>query len=340
VFVALGLVIASRSNSFVELICANVILGAGLGASTWVASATVIANWFGQRRGTVLGLCTAGMETGGMVMMFIVGYVISRYSWRVAYLAVSIPTVVLILPLIVLVVRTRPQSSSVQTAADAAKALPGYEFVNAVKTRSYWLLLLLNFFWGFSAAGAFAHIIAYQTDIGYSERFATNVAAVILGLSAIGKPSLGALADHIGGKYVLGSGLIITGVGYLTLLGASRGWVIVPAVMLVGFTLAAPVGLVPMVLAETFGLKRFGSLMGWLGLIFTFGLFFGPLVVGGMFDVFGSYTYAYEACAAASIIAGFSSFLCAAPQPSLWRRSDESRSSSAPIRAVSSRLER
>jgi MFS family permease len=73
-----------------------------------------------------------------------------------------------------------------------------------------------------------------------------------------------------------------------------------------------------MVLSETFGLKRFGSLMGWLGLIFTFGLFFGPLVVGGMFDVFGSYTYAYEACAAASIIAGFSSFLCAAPQLSLW----------------------
>jgi MFS family permease len=108
------------------------------------------------------------------------------------------------------------------------------------------------------------------------------VAAVILGLSAIGKPSLGAFADHIGGKYVLGSGPIITGVGYLTLLGASRGWVIVSAVMLVGFTLAAPVGLVPMALAETLGLKRFGSLMGWLGLIFTFGLFFGPLVVGRM----------------------------------------------------------
>jgi hypothetical protein len=28
---------------------------------------------------------------------------------------------------------------------------------------------------------------------------------------------------------------------------------------------AAPVALVPMVTAETFGLKRFGSLFGWLG---------------------------------------------------------------------------
>jgi MFS family permease len=95
VLVALGLVMASRSNSFAELICANVILGVGLGASTWVPSSTVIANWFGERRGTVLGLATAGMEAGGMVMVFFVGYVIARYSWRTAYLLVSIPTLLL-----------------------------------------------------------------------------------------------------------------------------------------------------------------------------------------------------------------------------------------------------
>jgi MFS family permease len=93
--------------------CANVVLGVGLGASTWVASATVIANWFGERRGTVLG--TAGMETGGMVMMFIVGYVISRYSWRVEYLVVSIPTVVLILPLISI---GRKDTASILVCAD------------------------------------------------------------------------------------------------------------------------------------------------------------------------------------------------------------------------------
>ncbi len=160
-------------------------------------------------------------------------------------------------------------------------------------------------------------------DIGYSEHFATNVVAIILGLTAIGKPSMGALADHIGGKGVLGLGLIITGSGFLTLLGVRHGWVVAPAIMLIGFTLAAPVGLIPMVLAETFGLRRFGSLMGWLGLVFTFGLFSGPLVVGRMFDVFRSYTPAYEMCAAASIIAGFCAFLCAAPEPSLWTRADE-----------------
>jgi MFS family permease len=324
VLVALGLVMASRSNSFAELICANVILGVGLGASTWVPSSTVIANWFGERRGTVLGLATAGMETGGMVMVFFVGYVIARYSWRAAYQLVSIPTLVLMLPLIVLVVQTRPQSSSMQSVADATKALPGYEFADALRMRSYWLLLFASFLWGFSAAGVFTHIVAYQVDIGYSEHFATNVVAIILGLTAIGKPSMGALADHVGGKGVLGLGLIITGSGFLTLLGARHGWVVVPAIVLIGFTLAAPVGLMPMVLAETFGLRRFGSLMGWLGLIFTFGLFSGPLVVGKMFDVFRSYTSAYEMCAAASIVAGFLAFLCAAPESSLWRRAHES----------------
>jgi hypothetical protein len=45
----------------------------GLGASTILPSTMVIANWFGERRGTALGLATAGMEFGGMTMLC--GYV-------------------------------------------------------------------------------------------------------------------------------------------------------------------------------------------------------------------------------------------------------------------------
>src|SRR5271155_3570390 len=71
--VAAGLLSASRATSFYGLLAANVAIGIGLGASAWLPSSVVIANWFGDRRGTALGIATAGMESGGMVMTFVLG---------------------------------------------------------------------------------------------------------------------------------------------------------------------------------------------------------------------------------------------------------------------------
>jgi MFS family permease len=65
VIAVLGLLCASRAHSFEVLLFSVILLGIGLGASTWLAAATVIANWFPDRRGMALGIVTAGMEAGG-----------------------------------------------------------------------------------------------------------------------------------------------------------------------------------------------------------------------------------------------------------------------------------
>jgi MFS family permease len=66
-----GFVLVSRSGAFSTLFTANVILGLGLGASTFVPAALVIANWFDERLGLVLGLTMSGMEVGGTGMMIL-----------------------------------------------------------------------------------------------------------------------------------------------------------------------------------------------------------------------------------------------------------------------------
>jgi MFS family permease len=87
-------------------------------------------------------------------------------------------------------------------------------------------------------------------------------------------------------------------------------WLIV-----VGIAGAAPVALVPMVTAETLGLKRFGTLFGWLGSVVTVGMFIGPLLVGWMTDVTGSYTTPFELCALICLVGSAASFLCTVPRP-------------------------
>jgi MFS family permease len=63
------------------------------------------------------------------------------------------------------------------------------------------------------------------------------------------------------------------------------------------------------------GLKRFGTLFGWLGSVVTVGLFIGPLLVGWMTDVTGSYTTPFELCALICLVGSAASFLCVVPRP-------------------------
>ena len=304
---------ASRATSFTELLIANLTLGVGLGASAWLPASVVIANWFGERRGTALGLATAGMESGGMAMAFMTGHIIAQYGWRAAYFALSIPALVLVLPLIAIVVRTRPAGAAKQKAGEPGQALPGYEVGEAIRTRVFWMLAVAQLTWGLSA-GAVIHIVAYLTGIGYTMSFATTVFAILAGLAALGKPAMGVLGDRIGGKNALGIALLLIAVSHILILGAGHGWMIVPYLLVAGASIATPSSLVPLVLAEAVGLTRFGTLYGWMQVFATSGLFGGPLIAGQLYDLTHSYATGFEIAALIAVGGAVAAFLCIAPQ--------------------------
>jgi MFS family permease len=126
---------------------------------------------------------------------------------------------------------------------------------------------------------------------------------------------MGALGDRIGGKNALAIGFAMIAVGVFILLNARQVPMLVLWLIVVGIAGAAPVALAPMVTAETLGLKRFGTLFGWLGSVVTVGLFIGPLLVGWMTDVTGSYTTPFELCALICLVGSAASFLCVVPRP-------------------------
>ena len=101
-------IMASRATTFAQLLIAYLVLGVGLGTSAWMPASVVIANWFGERRGTALGVVTAGMESGGMVMALVVGYIISHYGWSEAYFVLSIPVFLLVVPFLAIFLRGKP----------------------------------------------------------------------------------------------------------------------------------------------------------------------------------------------------------------------------------------
>jgi sugar phosphate permease len=81
-----------------------------------------------------------------------------------------------------------------------------------------------------------------------------------------------------------------------------------------GLTVGAPLALIPLVAAESLGLKRFGTLYGLIGVFHTLGAAVGPVAAGRIFDVKGSYLFAFESFIALLLI-GSAAILGCIPLP-------------------------
>src|SRR5712691_4883278 len=140
----------SSATSFSHLLGWYVLLGMGLGGSTMVPASLVITNWFKERRGTVLGVATAGMELGGVIMTLLSARLISTNGWRTAYVVLALPVFLIVLPLIIMVIRARPGNPGARVIEDETRPTvttkpliepeEGLEVREAFRKRSFWLL--------------------------------------------------------------------------------------------------------------------------------------------------------------------------------------------------------
>src|SRR5258708_3317808 len=98
---------------------------------------------------TSVGTSPGGEETtrGG-------DFAIVRGGWRAGYVALAIPMFAVVVPLIILVVRTRPPQAEGVSVAQAGDALPGFELREAVRCRSFWMIAAASFFFAARAGGA------------------------------------------------------------------------------------------------------------------------------------------------------------------------------------------
>src|SRR5439155_43278 len=169
--------------------------------------------------------------------------------------------------------------------------------------RSFWLIAVVQFFYSFAAGGTNLHAIAYLRDIGYSAARAALFMSLVLGIAGAGKLSFGALADRVGGRRALVVNFLACACGMVMLLFAADTAMAGGFLVTYGLTCGAPLTLVPLVMADSLGLKRFGSLAGLAGLFNIAGAATGPVVAGRIFDRTGSYAPAFGQFALALLLA-------------------------------------
>jgi MFS family permease len=302
--------LASASHSLTTMMAAYLIMGLGISAGTVLPASLVLANWFTERRGLAMGIALSGSTVGGSLMTLVAGHVFQVAGWRTAYIVLGLPMMVVAIPLVALIVRSRPPGTIRMTVAESAELLEGFETGEALRTRSFWMIVLANFFFAFTATASLIHLAAHLEGVGYKTSSAALVVSLIFAFAALGKVVMGFVADRVTARIALVLCFLIQAAGLSIVFSAARVGIIFVFVPVYGMSIAAPLMLLPLLTAESLGIKRYGLLSGLAGLAQTFGAMIGPIVAGRIFDITTSYVLAFELCIAGMIIGAAVSYSC------------------------------
>jgi len=183
--------LASIAHSLATMMGAYLILGVGISAGTVLPASLVLANWFTERRGLAMGIALSGSTVGGSLMTLVAGHVFQVAGWRTAYIVLGLPMMVVAVPLVALIVRSRPPGGGRITVAEGAELLEGFEAGEAIRTRSFWMIVLANFCFALTATASVIHLVAYLEGVGYKTSVAAVIMSLIFAFAAMGKVVMG-----------------------------------------------------------------------------------------------------------------------------------------------------
>jgi len=293
-FAAITAVQSTMTASFLVINALFILRGFGAAGPSPPSFAFVVTRWFDHRRGLALGIALSGVGLGTAIIPPVAAYLISNYSWRFAYIGVAVVVLILGGIPIALLVREPDASERARMPHLAEATLPGFTLREALRSRRFWALAIAFFLGIIVLNGTLTQIVAILMDRGVSLQAASSVLAAS-GIAAIaGRLLSGWCADRFYGPYVamafftllmIGTGLFGSGLAApAPLIGA----------LLCGVANGAEVDLMGFFVSRYFGLKAFGKIMGTMFGIFVASTGIGPFISTKTFDLYHSYTPAFE----------------------------------------------
>jgi MFS family permease len=151
-------------------------------------------------------------------------------------------------------------------------------------------------------------MVAHLIDVGYVAGNAALIMSFTFGMMTVGKVSMGFLADRVSARVALMFNFAGQALGLVLALQVRHTIILPLFVLFFGLTLAPPLMLIPLLIAESLGLRRYGALTGITSIAATIGSTLGPLVAGRVFDVTHSYTSAFELFIVINVIGALVTF--------------------------------
>jgi MFS family permease len=325
----MGLALCSLIHSWWQFyIFFGVIAAVGAGFTGWVPNTTVIQNWFKEKRGLAIGILSSGIGIGIFVCIPSIQYLINWVGWRMAYrvMAFFIPLVIIIMTIIFLKKPPRITSSTLSEQetyhtlkrdpliVDLKWASRSWTLRQAILTKQFWTLSVSFFFTSLVNQSILTHHVAFFVDKGLETLFVSYIVGMIGIVSIGGKILWGALSDRIGREVTYTLVIVCSICGILLLITfpiLSSPYIPYFFALFFGMGYAGMAVLPPLITADFFEGRAYGSIFGTIFILNSVGGAFGAWFGGFLHDHVGNYISFFIIVIACALFACFNIWIAA-----------------------------
>ncbi|MCU0975657.1 MAG: MFS transporter [Steroidobacteraceae bacterium] len=317
-----GLYAYSMIDSLTHLYLLRVVLGASLAGAGLVVCVTIVSRWFVSRRGLALGLMLSGTSLGNALIPQLNTWLIGQHGWREALQIVCLIPL-LLLPIVLFVIKEWPERVGLAPLGAAAAAAPGaggqrgvpmagYDFAPALRTANFWLIATAAFCTFYSILGLSGNLFLHMQDLGYDAAGASRAFFPLFIMGLVGKLAAGAISELLPRKLVfaLCLGFMLAGALMLATLKPSLVW---PALWLFGFGWGGNYTMLQALVADVFGARSLGKILGAITVIDATGGAIGPWITGMTYDATNDYGLGFGIMTALIAVAFVAAMLVRTP---------------------------
>ena len=275
----------------------------GQGSMSMLAR-NALAMWFERRLGFASGVSNIGMAVAVGTVPALGFALVEAYGWRGAYEVFGIGIWVLLIPLVVLVFRDRPEDLGQKLDGELINGVERvserveYDFAmdQVLRTRSYWIALVCMASWSMSGTGAQFHIVSIFAERGLGSGPVAAMFSLYALIMACARLGGGILADRVALNRLMAASVFCQGVGLSTLnvVSASLLPYFYAAILATGSGLLMAVS--ETIWVRYYGRAHLGKIRGSVSTIGVAASGVGPFILGVGHDVFGSFSQVLWAC--------------------------------------------
>jgi MFS family permease len=274
----------------------------------------LVNRWFAKKRGKAQGIVATGWPLGILALSPFSQYLVQVWGWRMTMLFWAGVTFAMLLPLTIFIRdspeekgygpdgeplnRAAPADQFLKPVAHATAVkpatLPGSHLSEAIRSEFFWLLSTSQFICGIGCGFIMTHIVIFATDIGYSAMIGATFLSVQGGMNLVGILLTGQLSDRIARSRVLAMTHTIRSVSFVIvvislLFSGGLLWLLYIAMALFGFGFFTTAPLTAGLVADLFGYRQMGTLLGLMLTFHTVGMAIGTYGGGITFELTRSY---------------------------------------------------
>lgn len=252
-----------------------------------ITTATLINNWFYEKKGLALGIASAAPGVTGALFNPIGASIINQFGWRIGYCFFGCMFLVIVLPA-AFMVKLKPgkKESPIGEKKRAFDTDNGCSISDVKKMPAFYLMIVFS-----AIASTLTCYTQMLNNYGKSLGFSLSISSMLVSLSMLGgvllKFVVGIVQDRKGVKKALSAASFFLLCAYMALLLGRINLLSYLGSFLSGTPMALTMVVMPVMVSQLFGNKDYSKIYGYITMSGNLFASLGITIFGAVIDSWG-----------------------------------------------------